>query len=186
MSLKTAMSVALMLFAAAAAEAKDGLWLHIKVLDGSDGSRVNVSLPLSGVELAAPVLPAEARTATRLRIGDRDVTVADLRRIWSQVKSVPDATFITVDEADGSRLRVARRGSVLVVNAAGESAAHDGRVEMRIPAAVVDALLAGNAQTLDLAGAIAALARAGEGELVTVDGHNDTVRMWVSADAEGR
>jgi hypothetical protein len=175
----------LMLLGAAAAEAKDGLWLHIKVHDGSDGSRVNVSLPLSLVELAAPALPTEARTAARLRIGDQDLSVADLRRVWQQVKSAPDATFIAVDDAT-SHVRVARRAGFLVIRAVDDGRQHGDRVEMRIPATVVDALLAGSGQQLDLAGAVAALARAGEGELVTVNGDNDTVRLWVDGDADSR
>jgi hypothetical protein len=185
MSLKTAMGIALMLLASAAAEAKDGLWLHIKVHDGSDGSRVNISLPLALVELAAPALPAEATTGARLRVGDQDLSVADLRRVWQQVRSGPDATFIAVDQAH-SHLRVARRGTTLVIHAVDDGHGQGDHVEMRIPGAVVDALLAGNGQQLDLAGAIAALARAGEGELVTANADNDTVRLWVDSDSDGR
>jgi hypothetical protein len=181
-SMRTAMGVALILLGTAAAEARADLWLHVKVREsGGDGSRVSISLPLAVVEAAAPLLPAEARTAARLRVGNQDLSVADLRRIWRQVRSAPDATFITVDDASG-QVRVARQGASLVIRAV-DAGRHGDRVEVRIPAAVVDALLAGNDQSLDLAGAITALARSGEGELVTVNGDNDTVRMWVDSDA---
>jgi hypothetical protein len=177
------MGVALILLGTAvAAEASSDLWLHVKVREsGGDGGRVSISLPLSVVEAVAPLLPAEARTAARLRVGDQDLSVADLRRIWRQMRSAPEATFITVDDASG-HVRVARQGATLVIRAA-DTGPHGDRVEVRIPAAVVDALLAGNEQSLDLAGAITALARSGQGELVTVNGDNDTVRMWVDSDA---
>ncbi len=184
-SMRTAMGVALLFLGTVAAEAKTDLWLHVKVNEGSgDGGRVSLSLPLSVVEAAAPLLPAEARTASRLRVGDQELSVGDLRRIWRQVRSAPDATFLTVDDASG-QVRVARQGETLVIRAV-DAGRHGDRVEIRLPAAVVDALLAGNDQSLDLAGAITALARSGAGELVTVNGEHDTVRLWVDGDAGSR
>jgi hypothetical protein len=209
MSWTSVMGLTLMLMGAAAAEARTALWLHIKVHDAGEGSRVNINLPLSVVEAATPLIPEEARTAGRLRVDDRDLSVADLRRIWREVRRQPEGTYVTVDEPQGM-VRVARSGGYLLIQAAGgpdlpgrqdrqdrpgapgsnDGRRHHGRpgehVEVRIPAPVVDALLAGAGDRFDLAGAIAALAASGEGELVTVNGAHETVRMWVDADAEGR
>jgi hypothetical protein len=191
MTWNSVMGIALLLMSAAAAEAKTDLWLHIKVHDGHDDSRVSVNLPLSVVEAAAPLIPEEARTAESLRIDGRDLSVQDLRRIWREVQRMPDATYITVEETRG-KVRVARSGGYLLIQEAdrerpeGGSGSHGKSVEARIPAAVVDALLQGSGDRFDLAGAIAALARNGEGELVTVNGDHETVRMWVDGDAAGR
>jgi hypothetical protein len=57
---------------------------------------------------------------------------------------------------------------------------------VRIPAAVVDALLSGADERFNLGAALTALAKTGEGDLVTVNGNNETVRMWVDSDADGR
>jgi hypothetical protein len=185
------MGIALVLMGAAAAEAKTDLWLHIKVHDGNEDSRVTLNLPLSVVEAATPLIPEEARTAGRLRVDDHDLSVQDLRRIWREVQRQPDATFVTVDEPDG-KVRVALSGGYLVIRAADHRTAigngrHDReRVEVRIPVPVVDALLQGGGDRFDLAAAIAALARTGEGELVTVNGDHETVRMWVDGAAESR
>lgn len=185
------MGVALLLIGAAAAEAKTDLWLHIKVHDGDEGSRVNITLPLSVVEAATPLIPEEARTAGQLRVGDRDLSVQDLRRIWREVQRQPDATYVNVEEPDG-KVRVARSGGYLLIQAVDRRTAignghHSSeRVEVRIPVAVVDALLQGGGDRFDLAAAIAALARTGEGELVTVNGDHQTVRMWVDGAAERR
>ncbi|HYL04978.1 MAG TPA: hypothetical protein VE075_03000 [Thermoanaerobaculia bacterium] len=189
MTWNSVMGIALLLMSAAAAEAKTDLWLHIKVHDGSDDSRVSVNLPLSVVEAAAPLIPEQARTAESLRVDGRDLSVQDLRRIWREVQRMPDATYITVEETRG-KVRVARSGGYLLIQEADRERREGGsrgkNVEARIPAAVVDALLQGSGDRFDLAGAIAALARAGEGELVTVNGDHETVRMWVDGDAAAR
>lgn len=197
MTWNSVMGIALLLMGAAAAEAKTNLWLHIKVHDGNDDSRVSINLPLSVVEAATPLIPEEARTAGQLRVDGHDLSVRDLRRIWREVQRQPDAAYVTVDEGH-ARVRVARSGGYLLIRAAdrdtppesGGGGRERGRggehVEVRIPVPVVDALLQGAGDRFDLAAAVAALARTGEGELVTVNGGHETVRMWVDGDAEGR
>ncbi len=185
MSWKTVMGVTLMVLGTAVAEAKTDLWLHIKVREGDDGSRVNINLPLSVVEAATPMIPEEARQAGRLRIDDQDLSVADLRRIWHEVQRQPDATFITVDDSSG-HVRVARSGGYLLIASTNQGRRHDDHVEVRIPATVVDALLSGSGDRFNLGAALAALVKSGEGDLVTVNGSNETVRMWVDGDAGGR
>jgi hypothetical protein len=193
MTLNSVMGLALLLMGAAAAEAKTDLWLHIKVRDGHDDSRVSINLPLSVVEAATPLIPEEARTAGQLRVDGHDLSVQDLRRIWREVQRQPDAAYVTVDEGH-TRVRVARSGGYLLIRAADrdpENGRHDRghageHVEVHIPVPVVDALLQGAGDRFDLAAAVAALARTGEGELVTVNGGHETVRMWVDGDAEGR
>jgi hypothetical protein len=195
MTWNSVMGIALLLMGAAAAEAKTNLWLHIKVHDGNDDSRVSINLPLSVVEAATPLIPEEARTASQLRVDGHDLSVHDLRRIWREVQRQPDAAYVTIDEGH-ARVRVARSGGYLLIRAADRDTAESGsgrdrlhggdHVEVRIPVPVVDALLQGAGDRFDLAAAVAALARTGEGELVTVNGGHETVRMWVDADAEGR
>ena len=197
MTWNSVMGIALLLMGAAAAEAKTNLWLHIKVHDGNDDSRVSINLPLSVVEAATPLIPEEARTAGQLRVDGRDLSVHDLRRIWREVQHQPDAAYVTIDEGH-ARVRVARSGGYLLIRAAdrdtppesgggGRDRLRGGEhVDVRIPVPVVDALLQGAGDRFDLAAAVAALARSGEGELVTVNGGHETVRMWVDGDAEGR
>jgi hypothetical protein len=192
------MGIALLLMGAAAAEAKTDLWLHIKVHDGNDDSRVSINLPLSVVQAATPLIPEDVRTAGQLRVDGHDLSVQDLRRIWREVQRQPDAAYVTVDEGH-ARVRVARSGGYLLIRAADREGPESGgrdrdsgrghggqHVEVRIPVPVVDALLQGTGDRFDLAAAVAALARTGEGELVTVNGGHETVRMWVDGDAEGR
>jgi len=159
------------------------LWLHINVHEGT-GGRVNVNLPISVVEKAAALIPDDARHSGRLRLDHHDMSAAELRDLWRAVKDGPDATYVTVDERDG-KVRVAKSGGYLLIRA-DDPAPRRSQVDVRMPVAVVEALLAGSGDDLDVGAAVAALARQGEGELVTVNDDKDTVRIWVDAAAESR
>jgi threonine dehydrogenase-like Zn-dependent dehydrogenase len=111
--------------------------------------------------------------------------VSDLREIWADLRKHPDATFITVDEAD-SKVRVAKIAGNLVVRAQDRGAGRDEQVEMKIPGAVVDALLSAPGEQLNVGAALKALAREGEGEIVTVTGDGETVRIWIDDSSESQ
>lgn len=165
----------------------NNLWIHVRVLDAKDG-RVSINLPVSVVERMGNVLPADTsgtKGSGRLRFNDEDVTVSDLREIWADLRKHPDATFISVDEAH-SKVRVAKIAGDLVVRAHDRKAGRGEQVEMKIPGAVVDALLSAPGEQLNVGAALKALAREGEGEIVTVTGDGETVRIWIDADAESQ
>jgi hypothetical protein len=166
--------------AGAFAAQTEKLWIHIHVKDGKDGN-VSVNLPISMVEKMAGSITADSKGDSRLRFNDEDITVAELRDLWNDLRRQPDATFITVDDTD-SKVRVAKRGGYLVVR----SRDKQEEVEMKIPGTVVDALLSAPGERLDVAAAMRALARHGEGELVTVSGTGETVRIWVDETSETR
>jgi hypothetical protein len=186
-SLKIAM-IALSAFALTAVRVSAAdLWLHIKVHDAKEDSHVNINLPLSMVTKTASMIPSDARNSGKIRINDDDIDVAELRQIWNEVRNRPDATYVTVEEKD-SKVRIAKRGDYLHI----VSQDHDGprgrgeNVEMKIPIEVVSALLSGRGDEMNVGAAIQALARRGEGELVTVNGDDETVRIWVDAISETR
>ncbi len=108
--------------------------------------------------------------------------------MWAELQKHPDATWISVDEPD-SKVRVSKRGKYLHILAqdrkGGSGRGED--VEIKIPASVVAAMLSSTkGNEFDIAGAIRALAREGEGELVTVTGEDETVRIWIDARSESR
>jgi hypothetical protein len=171
---------------AARASASD-LWLHVKVHDGKEDSHVTINLPLSMVEKTAALIPADARSSGKIRIDDKDMDVAELRQIWEELQHQPDATYVTVDERD-SKVRIAKRGEYMHIVAHDRSGRRGGSedVEMKIPLDVVSALLSGRGDEFNVSAAIQALARRGEGELVTVNGDDQTVRIWVDTASESR
>lgn len=174
--------------AALAAAAERGgpsrdLWLHVNVQEAA-GGRVHVNLPVAVVEKVGALVPADAHRSGHVRMGERDLSAAQLRDLWRSVKDGPDATYVTVDEKD-SKVRVAKSGRYLLIRADDHAPRHS-QVDVRVPVAVVEALLSGEGDELNVGAAFQALARQGEGELVTVDDEKDTVRIWVDGAAESR
>ncbi len=170
--------------AGAFAAQTDNLWFHIHVKDGKDGN-VSINLPVSMIEKMAGSITSQPDGDSKLRFNDEEITVAELRDMWNDLRRQPDATFLTVDDTH-SKVRVAKRGGYLIVRSRENKGGRDEEVEMKIPASVVDALLSAPGEQLDVAAAMRALARHGEGELVTVNGTGETVRIWVDESSESR
>ena len=166
--------------ALAPAAAEGDLWLHVKVEEKND-TKVSVNLPMSVVGKALPMLPEEHFNAGRLRMDEMDLSIAEMRELWREVQSSPDATFVTVEDED-EKVRVWKEKGYLMVSVV------DGlggeQVEVRLPGRVVDALLSGEGEELDLVAAMEALVDEGEGQLVEVTGDGDRVRVWVDRVAE--
>jgi hypothetical protein len=159
------------------------LWLHVKVDGGQHGEQATINLPLSMVDTFAPMISEKAHGGGRIRIKDHDYNVARLKQAWRQIENGPDATFVTVEEPD-SKVRIAKRSGFLVLEATEREEGE--QVEARIPLRVMRALLSGPEDELDVGAALQALAQEGAGELITVNGRDETVRIWVDAISETR
>ena len=180
---KTIIAVALatlvMSGAAILSAADNDLWLHVKV-EENDDTKVTVNLPMSVVSKALPMLPQEHFSGSDMHIDHMDMSIAELRELWQEVQNTPDVTFVTVEDGD-ENVKVWKENGYLMV-----SVIEDGgeNVEVRVPARVVDALLSGDGDELNLIGAMEALVDEGEGQLVTVTGDDEKVRVWVDRIAE--
>jgi hypothetical protein len=152
------------------------LWLHIEV-NGEKGEEVSMNLPLSMVEA---MVPDEFRSSSHLRLHDEDYDVAELRRIWRQLQDSPDTTFLMVNDAE-SKVRIGKKGDYIVMNVTDRGEGDD--VQARIPVAVMGALLSGSGDQLNISAALRELARFGEGELLTVIGRDEKVRIWLDDDS---
>jgi len=182
-----AVALTALAFAAAAlpaAPAAADLWLHVTIDEEEEGNRVRVNLPLEFVETAVRMVPAEEMRGGKIVIDDADFTAAELRELWRSLDAAGDATLVETESADGTRVTARRTGGYLLVRTF-DRGARGERVDVKIPERVVDALLAGPGDELDLAGALRALAAHGEGEIVAVDDSRSRVRVWVDRSAEG-
>jgi hypothetical protein len=145
------------------------------------GSHVNLNFPLStAISMAGRV--ADDEHPGKVRVGDKNMDAKDLRRFWQAVKDSPDADFVTVDGPDG-KVRIAKSGGYLLIRAH-DTKTPGSRVDIKVPTAVVEALLSGTGDELDLKAGLEALARQGAGDLMTIDGDHDTVRMWIDHSPE--
>ena len=154
------------------------LWLHVKVHDPSDeNTRVTVNLPISLVQSALPMLEQSGEIHDgRVDIQGTDVTADDLRRVLTSLKSAPDATFAQV-QTDTETIVFFKEGNYLRVE--GTATADGTEIHAHFPIAVLDALLSGPGNQLDLGAAIQALTAEGAGDLVTVRDGQKQVRVWI-------
>lgn len=155
-----------------------GPWIHIEVLEnGEEGASVKVNLPLSMARIALEMAPEEVLSEGRIQIDDEDFTVDDLRRMWKELRNAGDAEFVTVKEGDES-VRVFRKGDRIFVQTDADED-EDEMVRVEVPVALVDALLSGTGDELDLDAAVKALEGMGKSDIVLVRDGEDTVRIWV-------
>jgi len=160
----------------------ESLWLHVRV-DETDGAKVKVNLPVSMVEKAIAMVPEEHLRHGKIHLDGccDQMSPAELRELWQEIKDSPDMTFVTVEEDDES-VRVWKEAGYLKVHVIEQD--KNEKVDVQVPLAVVDALLSGEGEELNLEAAIRALVDEGEGELVTVTGEDEQVRVWVDNIAE--
>lgn len=157
-------------------------WVHLIVEEAPPGdATVRVDLPLSLVEAVLALVPEGGGGDVRVVFEDADLSLADLEAAWRRLGR-RSGTLLTVEEPGLSTV-VSRRGGDLVI-ASHDRRRGDERVEVRVSAPIVDALFAGDGDTLDLAGAVRAMAAAGAGEVTAASDDGDRVRLWVDRSPE--
>lgn len=161
------------------APAAAGPWLHVRVEEPRQQKKVAVNLPLSVVEVAIKRLPDKPFSMGRFHINHdgpfRDVEIADLRRMWAELKTTGDAELVTVEERDKS-VRIAKEGGVVLIRV--EKPKGGESVKVDLPTQVVDALLSGDGPELNVRAALAEMQKR-RGEIVRVNDNGKAVRIWI-------
>lgn len=158
-------------------------WLHVRV-ETDDAEKVSVNVPLSLVTTVLPLLESHAPEELSrhgIRIDDQEISVAELREIWQELRSHGTYELATVN-SDDTNVAVRIEGNYLRVETTGGS---KERVNVKLPVAVVDALLSGEGNELNLMGALEALQAETDQELVTVDAEDAHVRVWIDGNNAG-
>jgi hypothetical protein len=167
-------------------------WVHVRVDNtGEEGERVRVNLPLSLAEKVLPTIKADKLRNGKVRVDDRAFDEVDLRALLEAVRTAPDNEYVTVESAHDN-VRVAKSGGFLLIKVregahrckwagkAGESK-KENTVDIKVPFTVVNALLSGEKDELDVLAAIRVLKEFGDLELVTVKDDSETVRVWIDS-----
>lgn len=150
-------------------------WIHVEVTEnGGDGAKVKVNVPLSLAKMALDMAPEDVISHTHVRLENEDWTVSDIRQLWGELKKAGEAEFVTMEDGDET-VRVFRKGDRLFVHVDGR---HDETVRVEVPLSLVDALLSGPEDELDLAAALDEL-QTMDGEIVRVEDGGDLVRVWI-------
>ncbi len=172
--------LAVLFMVAGPAAAASDRWLHVKV-DEDNGSKVNLNLPLSLIEMALNLVPDDVTTEitdeVRVELNDAGFNVDDLRSLWVELRDGEDATFLTVEDED-TTIAVRKVGDFFIAETVGGS---DTQVNVRFPAPVIDALFSGPSDSLDFAAAVRALADYSDGDMVTIRDEGTSVRIWIDS-----
>jgi len=178
----TLVLIALLLFSTAALASLQDRWIHVRVQEhGGDDEYVAVNIPLQLVEALLPTIESDEIHGGRIVIDDDDMDDIDLRAALEALRDVPDGEFVTVRSRHDS-VRVAKERGFLVVNAED----HDGeKARIRMPMAVVEAMIRGDGHEIDLLAALEALADTTDGDLITVESDDSHVRIWIDSNPTG-
>jgi hypothetical protein len=174
-------------------------WLHVSVISkDANGETVRVNVPLSLAEKVLPAINKDKLQGGKVRVREFEMNGVDIRAIFDAVNSTKDGEFVTV-ESRKENVRVAKEGGYLIVKVRDmkearktetpdekPAASYEERVDVRVPMSVVEALLSGAKDELDLVAAIRALAAHGDSILVTVDDRKNTVKVWVDSKNAGQ
>ena len=152
-------------------------WLHIRVEEAAKQSKVRVNLPMNVVEAALKAAPEKVVSEGRIKIGreGHGLAVADLRRLWKELKVSGDAELVSVEDKD-QNVKVSRRGDLVQVHV--EKPGGREQVYLEVPVSLVDALFQGDGETLDVRAAVGELAKR-RGDVVRVNDDDSNVRIWI-------
>jgi hypothetical protein len=160
----------------ALAQSTGGAWLHVRVEEGAKQAKVNVNVPLGVVEALVKSAPESVQKHGRIKLGDHEgMKVDDARKAWQELKGVGDVDFVTIEDKD-QKVRVSRVGNLVVVKVDG--APGKDQVSVEVPVDVVDALLSGEGDELNIAKALLVLQKR-RGDIVRVVDKDSTVRVWI-------
>jgi hypothetical protein len=178
--------LALSVLPAATAAAQTGTaWLHVRVEEAKEASKVAVNLPMTVVEAVLRASPEIIEKHGKVHLGDHHgMKMADLRKVWKELAAVGDAELVTVESED-ENVRVMRKGDLVQVFVdkkakPGKDGKAKGGEEVRVevPVSLVDAFLSGEGEEGNIEAAVAELQKR-RGDIVRVKDDDSNVRIWI-------
>ncbi len=151
-------------------------WIHVEI-SGDSGANVNLDLPLAAVTAMLALAPETIVQDGQLQLGDSEVSVSAIREMWRELRAAGDVEFVTIQQ-DDQDVRIARQGDMILVNVTDRDGNGDEEVRVEIPVPVVDALLSGDGDTLNIRAAADELSML-RGELVRVIESDNNIRVWI-------
>ena len=179
--------LALSVLPAASAAAQTGTaWLHVRVEEAKEASKVAVNLPMTVVEAVLKASPEMIEKHGKIHLGeDHGLKMADLRKAWKALAEVGDAEIVTV-ESEEENIKVMRKGDLVQVfvdrkpkpGKDGKPAKGGEEVRVEVPVSLVDAFLSGEGEEGNIQAAVAELQKR-RGDIVRVKDDDSNVRVWI-------
>jgi hypothetical protein len=175
-----AITILSILLCGSTAVAQSTRWFHVNVQSGGpDGERVSVNIPLKLVETVLPMIEQKEFVQGEIELDELPLTVNQMREIWRTLQTEGDFELASIKDKDVN-LRIYKEGDFLHVRS-NENA--KDKISINIPAAVVDALLSGESDELNITAAVKMLTQSDVDEIARIEDGEDTVRVWVDSNA---
>jgi hypothetical protein len=156
-------------------------WLHVRVIStNSKGETVRVNVPLDLAEKVLPAIDHDRLHNGKVRIGCMDCDGVDVRTLFEAVRTAKDGEYVTVQSNDAD-VSVMKKDGQMLVHVHDKNKSKDARIEVKVPMKVVEALLSGSKDELDIVAGLHALASQGDVELVSVKDEENTIRVWLDS-----
>jgi hypothetical protein len=156
-------------------------WLHVRVIStDAKGETVRVNVPLELAERVLPAIDHDRLHNGKVRIGCMDCDGVDVRTLFEAVRSSKDGEFVTVQSNDAD-ISVTKKDGLMLVHVHDKNKPKHSQVEVKVPMKVVEALLSGSKDELDIVAGLHALAGQGDVELVSVKDDDNTIRVWLDS-----
>lgn len=152
-------------------------WIHVRVEEPQKESKVSVNVPMTVAMAALSLAPEKVASGGRVHLGEgcKGPSVAELRRMWKELRASGDAEIVSVEEKTQT-VKIARAGDKIHVRV--DDPSRDQAVNVEVPVTAVDALFSGEGEDLNLRAALEELQKL-RGEVVKVDDKNSKVRIWI-------
>jgi hypothetical protein len=152
-------------------------WIHLEVVEKADDpGTIKVNLPISMVDVALNMVKDKNLKEGRFKLDHTDFSVAEMRQLWNELKNAGNAEFVTVEKKDET-VRISRQGNLVLIKVSESKKTEN--VDIKIPVGVVDALLSGPGEELNLKAALLAMKEKNVGDILTVNEANTQVRLWI-------
>ena len=151
------------------------LWLHVRVEEAGTGEKVNVNIPLSVVDTMLPLMEKQHLSKGKAELHKNGLTVKDLREVWKTLRAQGDTVIVGVESSDAD-FRVFIENDDLIIESEENS---KKQIHVNIPAQLVDGLLSGEGDELNLAAALRILQGLGSRDFVSVRDEKATVQVWI-------
>ena len=167
---------ALLLVAAGTAIGAETRWLNVHVTEHTDGTNVEVHLPLDLVLTVIRNVDVE-----NFHAGMVDLEIDDVDVNWSEImkglRDAPDGEFVKVDAPDANVLVRKEAGTIRIDVT--ETSEDNAKVRVTVPSTMIDALIVDEENRIDIAALLQSFEQLPDGDLVTVEAEDANVRVWI-------
>jgi len=155
---------------------EDTRWINVKVTEHSEGTNVEVHLPLNLVLSVLKSVDVENfhRGHVDLDIDDVDI---DWVELLAAVKDAPDGQFVTVESSDAN-VSVRKEGGTFFIDV-DEIDGEQAKVKVQLPVEFMDAIYINEESQIDIAAMLESFDKFPNGDIVTVESSDADVRVWI-------